>query len=205
MVLGLTTCAVSAYGTGYVFFSSYNANQGAGAVTTLNQSLYYGGTRIGIPYQADLYYSLGTVSDPVNLGSNSSITSLPTGLADLGVFSAYANSGITAPNNVLGYFDDATTVTIPDYVSGPITFEVVAFNGSTYADSTIRGRSGSFTMNDIANAFIFAPPFLGDNGAPMPDFIVQAIPEPTTLALVALSGLAALTILRPHRMRAFRI
>jgi hypothetical protein len=210
--LGLTTSVVSSYGTGYVYFSSYNANlnnpsfsaDSPTAITTLYASLYYNGSPIGKPFQADLYYSLGAVADPVNLSSVSSIISIPTGLTDLGVFSAYANSGITAPNSVRGYFDDLTPVTIPGYTGGQITFEVVAFNGSTYADSTIRGRSGSFTMDGIATGPENVPN-LGDNGSFMTDFIVQSVPEPTALALAALSSLAALTILRPHNKRSVQL
>jgi len=208
VALGLTTGMASSYGTGYVYFSSYNANlnnpnysaDSPTAITTLFASLYYDGSPIGKPFQADLYYSFGAVSDPVNLGSVSSVISIPTGLTDLGEFSAYANSGITAPNSILGYFDDVTPVTIPGYTGGQITFEVVAFNGSTYADSTIRGRSGSFTMDSIATGPENVPN-LGDNGSFMPDFIVQSVPEPTTLTLLALYGLVAHTILCPRSKR----
>jgi hypothetical protein len=146
----------------------------------LFSTLFHGGSSIpvGIGNTADLYYALGTVSDPVN---NSAFTA-PTGLTDLGVFAAYDS---------LGYFD-GPVVTIPDYTGGPITFEVVAFNGSSYADSVFRGRSGSFTMDSIATGGIPVPA-LGDNGQPMPNFVeLIIIPEPTTLTLAGLGGLTTL-------------
>jgi hypothetical protein len=187
-IFGLATSMVSSYGVGYVVFSSYFANNVLGAAT----SLYEDGSLIGVPYQADLYYSLGTVSDPVNFGSVSSITSLPTGMTDLGIYEAYQFPYAAGP----GYFGNySPVVTIPGYTSGPITFEVVAFNSSSYADSTIRGRSGTFTMNSIGDGSDPIPS-LGDNGNPMPDFLVAPAPEPTTLALAGLGIMASLAALR---------
>ncbi len=188
-ILLLSTKVVSSYGQGLVIFSSYAANGSLGAITT-----YFGSsTPVGIGFTADLYYALGTVSDPVNSSSFISIISDPTGLTDLGVFAAYDNSGVATGADGLGYFDGPTVI-IPGYTSGPITFEVVAFNGSSYADSIFRGRSGSFTMDSIAN--IPGPATLfGDNGQSMPNFVIPA-PEPTTLALAGLGGLASLVAFR---------
>jgi PEP-CTERM motif len=143
-----------------------------------------------------LYYAIGTVSDPVN-GNPSS---LPTGLTDLGVFTGYDNSGGAVGAPGLGYFDGAT-VQIPGYTTGPITFEIVAFNGSSYtsADTTFRGRSGSFTESSIQT---LGNPvtILGDNTiGGQPAFSVASVapvPEPTTLALAGLGGLASLVALR---------
>lgn len=119
---------------------------GLGAITTFSGS----STPVGIGFTADLYYALGTVSDPVNSSSIISIISDPVGLTDLGVFAAYDNSGNAVGSDSLGYFD-GPIITIPGYIGGPITFEVVAFNGVSYVNSTFRSRSGSFTMNSIAN------------------------------------------------------
>jgi hypothetical protein len=134
-----------------------------------------------------LFYTFGSVSDPVNFSSLSNTSAMPTGLTDSGITQTYA-AGVPA-----GYFDGGI-VTIPGYVSGPITFEVVAYNGSSPATSTWRGRSGSFTMNSIATGPLPVPS-LGDNGQPMPDFIV-GVPEPTTLALTGLGGLVSLAAFR---------
>ncbi len=183
-VFGLTYGVVSSFGQGYVIFSSYIANLGAGAITT-----YSTGQPVGPNFNADLYYALGSVSDPVspNWASESSD---PTGLTDLNVSTPYFPQAID-----LGYFEDETIVTIPGYAGGPITFEVVAFNGSSYANSTLRGRSGSFTMNSITMRVQDPPSLFGDNGQPMPDFIIPT-PEPTTLILAALGGLVSLVMFR---------
>jgi len=178
--LGMTASAVTAFGQGSVIFSSYAANNTLGAYT------YLIGSTTAIPdgFHADLYDAVGTVSDPVNTALGSSVTAIPVGLTDLGVL------GVTYTG---GFFNDPNPVTTA--TSGVITFEVVAFNGSTYANSTIRGRSGSFTMNSLAAS---PSPLngLGDNGQPFPTMYVASVPEPTTLALAGLGGLASLVALR---------
>jgi len=178
--LGLAASAVSSFGQGTVLFSSYYANNSAGAYT------YLFGTTTAIPdgFHADLYDAAGAVSDPVNNTLQSSVTAIPAGLTDLGVL------GVTYSG---GFFSAANPVTVA--TSGQITFEVVAFNGSTYANSTIRGRSGSFTMTGL-NAAPAPTNGLGDNGQAMPNFYVAPVPEPTTLALAGLGGLASLVALR---------
>jgi len=179
-VLGLTASAVSSFGQGTVLFSSYFANNGGGAYT------YNFGTTAAIAdgFHADLYAIAGAASDPVNNALQSSVTAIPVGLTDLGV------TGVTYSG---GYFTDQNPVITP--TSGQITFEVVAFNGSTYANSTIRGRSGSFTMTGL-NVSPSPANNLGDNGQPFPTFYVAPVPEPTTLALAGLGGLASLVALR---------
>jgi hypothetical protein len=203
-VLGLATSVSLSHGTGYVYFSSYNANNGSGAITTYG---YGAQNPVGVPFQADLYYALGTVSDPVN---HSPDASFPTGLTDSGVFAAYDNSGYAT----LGYFDDPNIVTIPDYTGGPITFEVVAFNGSSYADNFFngslyggpswRGRSGSFTMDSIATSPMVVPPDLGDNGTPMPNFAVDvAVPEPSSFVMIV-CGIILVLLFGANRRRSQR-
>ena len=126
----------------------------------------------------------------MNFNSYSSTVSLPTGLIDLGVHAAYDSNGD-------GYFTNPLSVAIPGYTGGPITFEVVAYNGSSYYDALNRGRSGSFTMNSIATSPFGPAPNLGDNGAPMPDFFVyNESPEPATLALASLGGLVSFVAFR---------
>lgn len=173
-ILGVTAAALTSYGQGNVNFTSYYANGGAGAAT------YVFGTSIFVPdgYNVDLYYAFGTTSDTVASASPNSVAAVPSGMTDLGVTGLTTYSG--------GYFGNPiVTVTIPGYTSGAITFEVVAFNGADYASSTIRGRSGSFTMASIATGANPVPALTG-----LPDFYVAPVPEPTTLALAGLSGLA---------------
>jgi hypothetical protein len=182
-VLGMAAGVVSSYGQGYVAFNSYAAN-GTGATA----SFFTGGALLPTGYSAELFYALGTVADPVDMNSAASITSAPTGLTLLpGSAAGFASSGASA--GFPGYFDGGVAV-IPGYVSGPITFEVWAFGPLE------QGRSGSFTMTGIAASASLPVSLFGDNGQPMPNFLVAPVPEPTTLALAGLGGLASLVALR---------
>ena len=185
--LGLAIGAANSHGQGYVLFSSYIANNGEGAITS-----YFFGPPVSAGWTAGLYYALGTVSDPV-WGWWGDTWSPPTGLIFSGVTATY-ESGSAA-----GYFY-GRIASIPGYTGGPITFEVVAYNGLTYDSSMVRSRSGSFTMESIANSPFAPPPALGDNGQPMPNIIIW-VPEPTTLTLAGLGGLVALAALRLEHNR----
>jgi hypothetical protein len=185
-VLGVAASVASSYGQGYVAFSSY-----AQTAANAPASIFGNGTLLASPYTAALYYALGTVSDPVDETSASSITSAPgAGFTLLsGVTAGFATSG----TSTAGYFDGGLAV-IPTYTGGAITFEIVAYDGSTYASSDILGRSGSFTMTGIRLDGVAST--FGDNGQPMPSFLVAPVPEPTTLALAGLGGLASLVAFR---------
>jgi hypothetical protein len=189
--LGLAASAVSSFGQGSVIFSSYSANGTAGVATYLG--LAGSSTTIPSSFHADLYAFAGAVSDPVNTSlatGPGSITAIPLGLTDLNVTGVTYNQSYAG----LNYFNSGV-VTTPTPTGAGITFEVVAFNGSTYANSTIRGRSGSFTMASL-NAAPAPLNHLGDNGQPFPVMYVTSVPEPTTLALAGLGGLASLIALR---------
>jgi hypothetical protein len=186
-VLGVAAlAATSSYGQGTIVFSSYAANGGAGAITT------FFGTSSPLPtgYTAQLYYFIGTLSDPVNTSSASSVLTAPAAgfVALAGATAAYDNSGGATGQQGLGYFD-GSAVSIPGYSSGPITFEIVATGNGFY------GRSGSFTESSISTGL--APSgYFGDNSSGMPAFVVAPVPEPTTLALAGLGGLASLVAFR---------
>jgi hypothetical protein len=186
-VLGLAAGVASSYGQGYVIFSSYAANGGAGALT----SFWQGGAALPVGYTAQLYYALGTVSDPVNQSSQASITSPITGLTLLaGSSTAYDNSGGAVGAPGLGYFDNGVLM-IPNYVSGPITFEILATGPNDI------GRSGAFTDSGIATSASAPAPTIGDTTlGGFPSFVVAPVPEPTTLVLAGLGGLASLVMLR---------
>jgi len=177
---GLAYGVASSFGQGYVAFNSYVANNVAGALTTILET----GQSVPGTYTAELYYAFGMVSDPVNEFSIGSIWAPPSSAFTLvnGVTVAYDDNGD-------GYFE-GPLVTIPEYTGGPITFEVVA------AGPGGLGRSGSFTMDGISTSPSQGATLFGDNGAPMPNFVVSVDPEPTTLALAGLSGLVSLVMFR---------
>ncbi len=189
-VLGMAACVASSQAQGFVTFTSYSANNNAGAIVDLFGTT----TSVGQTYSADLYYAIGSVSDTVNNAVSSSVSAIPVGLTDAGLTGVTFSTAYNGNN-----FFVSGSVTIPGYTSGTITFEVVAFNGASYATSSIRGRSGTFTMSSIATGQAGVPS-LGDNGTGFPNFYVAPVPEPTTLALAGLGGLASLVAIRRKKV-----
>jgi hypothetical protein len=197
-VLGVAASVASSYGQGLVTFTTYSANNGYGGVT-ISEGTSLSSVVIPDGFTLDLFYSLTAVSDPVNNALGSSITALPgAGLTDLLMTGETTLAGGANP--------DPRSITIPGWTAagGAPTFEVVAFNGSTYANSTIRGRSGSFLQGSslVAVGSSSPVPNLGDTasgsgpGGTFPSFYVTSVPEPTTLALAGLGGLASLVAFR---------
>jgi hypothetical protein len=184
--LGLAAVSTT-YGQGFVFMNSYGANQTAGFITT-----YFNGSNAGtaVPgtFSVELYYALGTVTDPVSANA-ASITAAPSGS-----FTALPSSITPYDTSGDGYFGSVPNgpeVTISAYPSAgntPISFELVATGPGGYV-----GRSGAWTESSIATSA--AGSFFGDNGL-APNFSVAAVPEPATLALAGLGGLASLVALR---------
>jgi len=174
-ILGVTASAATSFGQGYIAFTSYLANGGAGALTTFQDS----GLPVTGAYTAELYYALGTVTDPVGGNPSSPIS---------GLFTAVPGSITAYDANGDGYFQGGTAI-MPTYTSGPISFEIWATGplGS--------GRSGAFTESIIASSASSPVTNFGDNGPGMPSFVVS-VPEPTTLALAGLGGLASLVAFR---------
>lgn len=183
-VLGGTLAAASSYAQGVINFSSYLATP-FGSVTTF----LVGGTPVPDGFSAQLYYALGTVSDPVTSGNASSILSSISGaFVAVGSPQLY-NTTVASAGAYPGYFG-GNNVIIPTYTSGSITFEVLTTG--TVGGINYQGRSGSFTMASIPAA---ALPAINMTG--MPAWQVAAVvPEPTTLALAGLGGLASLLVMR---------
>jgi PEP-CTERM motif len=175
-ILGVTASAATSFGQGYIAFTSYLANGGAGALTTFQGS----STPVPGTFSAELYYALGTVSDPVNGNPGSPVS---------GLFTAVPGSITLYDASNDGYFQGGTAI-LPTYASGAISFEVVAFG-----PAGAFGRSGAFTESIIASSASAPVTNFGDNGTGMPSFVVP-VPEPTTLALAGLGGLASLVALR---------
>lgn len=160
----------SSYGQGSVLFNNYSSSA-TGAIVTQN------GVPVSTGFTAGLYYGFGTLTDP------SQLTLLP-------LTKPFGSGGLA------GYFGyDGTIATIPGYTAatGPITFQVVAYNGADYASSSAKGASTLFTLQSIATGLTPA----GEFGPGFQAFTV-AVPEPSTLALIGL-GTGALLFLRRRK------
>jgi hypothetical protein len=188
-VLGVAT-AVASYGQGYVVFSSYIGNAGGTASTGEAYINLFGSSanNLGSPYVADLLYSITPISDPVNNALASSVSSLPA--------AGFLDATVPTALNGGSQFDGANATITGYTATTTVYFEVIAYNGSSYATSTERGRSGVFTQTGLALSTATAIPALGDTGPGEPSSFVAPVPEPTTLALAGLGGLASLVALR---------
>jgi hypothetical protein len=136
-ILGLAISVTSSHGEGYVYLDNYVVNSYAGA------PVLYGpgsggalGGRIQGFYNTQLAYYLGTVTDPAGDGQL------------LGSFNL--NAAVLSPDFDRGFVQWPQSYVIPDYVSGPVTFEMLVFTGPSYDASFIRGHSAAFTLPYIS-------------------------------------------------------
>jgi len=198
-ILGIAaTAATSSYGQGSVVFKNYfvssspTINFNATGVVPASKA----GLAVGNAFSAELAWYNGLTSNPLAL------TALPSSLT------AFATPGCIDGdvNNFAGLFIGGV-VTLPGYVSGLATFQVVVFG--TEGANSYSGASGLFTMTPATGA---SPPpgfnqvqvgvgsiqydansyYTGANGGQP----IQNVPEPTTIALGGLGGLALLLLRR---------
>jgi hypothetical protein len=171
-LLGL---AVSSYGQGQIAFDNYDS------IPYATFPVKYGTVGQGVPanlagalagsdVSAELGYFIGTSSNPAQF------TLVPSSLTAI-------NSGTP------GYFT-GPAVSIPGYTSGPISFEILAFSANgLFSDAA---APTIWTEASIPTSPSPAGPFLALNAAS----ILTPTPEPTTLALAGLGGLASLVAFR---------
>lgn len=174
-LLGSAAIVSSAHAQGQILLSNY----GAATDAPITYGVGFGaktGTGLDSSFTAGLYYYLGTASE----GTSDSIPG--GGLPGWELASDTTSFG----NPIAGLFDGGVAF-IPDYIpGGPITFEVTAFNGSSYVSSTLRAHSAAFTLPSIGTPGAALDEF----GPGLQAFSINIVPEPTTLALFGLGGLS---------------
>jgi hypothetical protein len=186
--LGLAAGAVSSFGQGTIIFNSYLANASVGIQTLFNSSL--GGGPVGAGFTADLLYSLTPITDASSGHGALTPGWITSGSGAPSDFNVAVGFG-TSPKT-LGYFQGTENFVLNPYTAGStVYFEVIAYQtaAGSYANATQRGHSASFSATlatgiNSPNEVAFAP------------FTVDPVPEPTTLALAGLGGLASLMALR---------
>jgi hypothetical protein len=190
-VLGMGSMGL-AYGQGQVDFSNYLTPTSPKVTFNTNPALVPPGTAglsVGDEVNAELAYYVGTsaLDKPTSLAQ---MTLLPSSITPFGLAGGDADGSTYA-----GWFEHGL-VTIPGVSSANnlfVSFDILAFIGGSYSGATYAGTSGIFqsivTGGPLDNPGGFTP-------GSWQVFTVQAVPEPTTLALVGLGGLASLVAMR---------
>lgn len=173
----------SAHAQGRVFFNNYASSTSA--------PVHYGantggtvGAGVNSTYTAGLWYFLGTATLSAGTGTDL----MPSGWELASVTQQFNTGGPGSEGFFVG-----PIAQISDYVSGPITFAVTAYNGTAYnsATTTAQGHSAGFTLSSIATG---GNP-TGQFGPGLQSFSVLPVPEPSIFALSGL-GAAALMLIR---------
>ncbi len=174
-ILGLAAGIVSTYGAGVILLDTYESS---GPLITLGHTPIDG----SLGFTVGLYYAPGDVTGL--------ITSDPAGFADPSTLGGGLVPG-TGPGSTASFipaiygfpgtfFATTTFLCQPTGAPGAIyTFEVVAYNGADYLNSTIRGHSAPFTLA-TSDPGSYLPVAVG---TAMQGFDIGVIPEPTALAL----------------------
>jgi hypothetical protein len=181
-IIGIAACAAvsTTYGQGNLIFANYSAAGGSAPATI-------GGLTCGPSFTAQLLYS-------------------STGLA--GSFAPVAGAASTFFGNSNGDtangagFFAPVAATVGSYTTGTAFFEAVVFNNGSLGAATQVGYSSVFSYSSLAtasNLHLAQKPFTVDGSdcaVSLVPITVSAVPEPTTLALAGLGGLASLVALR---------
>jgi hypothetical protein len=186
LVLGIMAlgAVATSYGQGFTIFDNYDCAPYMPIVYGTGHTAALIGKGVAdANVHADLLYTLG-VSGTASTDLGLSVPIDPT-----------AVDSLPAANH--GYFKGGA-VTIPGYVSGPVTFQVEAWDittGSSYATAGDKGASAVWQESSLATTGLpvqFWASLPGPNGAPLLSLVV---PEPSILALSGV-GLAALMLRR---------
>jgi PEP-CTERM motif len=195
-VLGMGAAA-TAFGQGKVDFSNYTGSNAPKVKYSSNAAVVpagKAGQTIGSSFSAALLYYVGT-----------SALDIPTQSSQLtpfgGAFPLFGTSlgGTGADNTAYTGWFEGGIITIPGVTgsnSGFVSFEVEAFNSASYAAATIRGISSIFQSPTTSSSQGSAGGFTPGSWQSFTVQNVAAVPEPTTLALAGLGGLASLVMLR---------
>ena len=184
-ILGIVTLAASVHGQGRVFLDNYSLPvfpDGYPRVTFGAGSGGAPGGGVGSNFKVGLYWASGIVT----------VTNDPAGIADpatLGPLMLGTGPGAETPIIFDGFFASPTEFTMIPLATGSATVVVVAYNGSNYAGSTIRGHSAPFQITPTLAPNI--PPYIGTVMPPFSVFSNTISPPASATCVAPPSGLVA--------------
>jgi hypothetical protein len=187
-LLGLSLSVASSFGQGTIFLDNYFTS---GPTITFSPS----GVALPAGWTMGFYYALGDVrgsvaSDPFGIESPSTLGGGLTLAIGPGSTADFFTSSFGTPGR--GFASSFFGVPGTAAAGGnTITLMVVAYDGSTFDSSPHRGHSAGFIMTTSANNSS-SPNSVGSF---MPAFSVF-IPEPSSFALMVMSGFAWLIVRR---------
>jgi hypothetical protein len=197
-IIGLAAGMATSYGQGYLSLDNYSLGSNSpltyGANVPANGvSGALGSGPLSTAWSVGLYFVGGTQSltDPAGTGIPVSPLVLGTGPGSSIAIGAQNAGGS------LGYYGSATAFNTGSTLNTTATLEIVAYptSAGSYAAAGYRGHSAPFSLTTVT-ATSPTPVNAGDFGQAFSVAQVAAIPEPTTLALAGLGGLASLIALR---------
>ena len=187
-ILNVAIGTIFSYAQGYMYLDNYNSQS--------HPLIAYGpdsggtvGTGIEAGFTVGVYFGDGAFADEV--AADPSGVAIPTSLDPSLVLGSGPNT-TTSTFILPGMFVSGGAFQANSVAAGISTFMVVAYNGVSYASSTIRGHSTAFEARTFWGTG--TPVFVGDYMSP---FSVGRIPEPSIIAVAGL-GLI-LILLRRHR------
>jgi len=198
--MGLAAGAATTYGQGYITLDNYDTNGSqAPQLVTYGANVPANGVSgavgsggLSSAWTAGLYFVGGTSGLVEGAGNG-----IPSATLALGT-----GAGSTVPFTLQNAFGTAGAfASIGSWNSGSIanttlTLEIVVYPtaAGSYANAAFRGHSAAFSMSTVTASS--STQALVNDAVGFGPFTVTAVPEPTTLALAGLGGLASLVALR---------
>jgi len=201
-VAGLAATSLSSYGQGSVIFENYDFGSGLNAPVTFAAAGQDGATSVtagetvGSDFVATLIYSLNGGTTWLSDGTSSGTYPTPFGF------------GTVAPGDsadYAGYFVGGSVSLTSLTTQTSALIEIEVYNGASYgATGAWSGISAPTTVSTaLGDLGIGSTPAGNDLGAsslaPFTVSFISAAPEPGTLALAGLGGLASLVAMRRRK------
>jgi len=199
-IIGLAAGMATSYGQGFITLDNYDSNgsqaaqlvtYGAG-VPANGISGAVGSGGLTSAWTAGLYWAAGTtgLSQGAGNGLPDATLALGTGPNSTVPFQLQNAFGTLGAFASIGSWNSGSTL------NTTLTLEIVVYptSAGSYAAASFRGHSAAFSMATVTASS--STQALVNDAAGFGPFTVASVPEPTTLALAGLGGLASLVAFR---------